>query len=187
MSKNKELIKAVITLCSLALVAGALLGLFYQITYITDEEREQRVIQNLQEIKLPGDINPDYKKIDFASDDTDLNNKIQNFFSDEELGIYAILAIGVNGYKDKIPMYVIIKDDTIIALEPGSIKETPGVSDAAFSDDYLNRFKISVYSSIFTEDSKITATGATRSSLGVLSSIKNAVNYYKAYLSQGNK
>lgn len=177
MKKNKDLILAVIILCAFALVSGALLGLFAQITLITDEEKDQRMIAKLQEIELDN-LEPDYKKVVDCKPD----KNIQGFFADEKLKVYAIMATGINGYKDKVPMYVIIKDDKIIALKQGLIKETPGVSDTAFSDDYFERFYESVYDRMFDIETKVdTATGATRSSKAVISSIKNAVRYYKEY------
>lgn len=173
MGKNKDLIKAVATLCLIALVAGLLLGLFYQLTYLTDEEKENRAIMQLQKICE----SDNYEKISFESFDKDLNKNIDYFFVDKKTGIYAVIATGKAGFKDKISMYVIIKDDKIIALKEGAIKETPGVSDAAFSSDFFESFLKPIDELNFAD----TATGATYSSRAVSSSIENAIKYYKDY------
>lgn len=179
MGKNKDLIKAIIVLCAIALIAGILLGLFYQITFITDEEKEQQAITKLQKIYQ----SDSYEKIDFTSKDEELNDKVEYFFYDKTTGIYAIVASGIKGYKDKVPMYVIIKDNKIIALKEGAISETPGVSDAAFDETYLGKFLKPIDELNFTD----TATGATYSKKGVVSSIENAVKYYKEYIASAKK
>lgn len=174
MGKNKDLIKAVVVLCVIALIAGILLGLFFQVTYISDAEKEQRAIAKMQAVYK----SDNYEKIDFVSADEELNKKIDYFFVDKTLGVYAIVARGVKGYKDTVPMYVVIMDNKIISLKQGTISETPGVSDKAFSKEYLDNFLKPVNELELSD----TATGATYSSRAVLSSIENAVNFYKEYM-----
>ena len=178
MGKNKDLIKAVLILCVFALISGALLGLFHQITLITDKEKEQRIVKKLQDIHK----SDNYEKIEFDKEkfDKELIKNIQYFFEDKTAGIYVIIATGEKGYKDKIPMYVIIKNDEIIALKEGSMSETPGASDFAFSNNYLNNFLKPVSELNFSKDPDIT-TGATYSRRSILSSIQNAVNFYIQY------
>ena len=176
MGKHKDLIKAVLVLSALALIAGVLLGLFYQITYISAEELQQRTVKKLNEF-YPGD---NYEIVEFVSADSDLNANIDYFFYDNSSNVYAIVARGVKGYGGVVPMYVIIKDNAIIALQEGSISETPGVSDAAFSDGHLNKFMKDIDKLDFT--SVDAATGATYSSGAILSSVENAVKFYKEYI-----
>ena len=174
--KNKDLIKAVVILAVIALISGALLGLFYQITFVTEAEKEQRIVASLQNIYK----SDNYEKIDFRTDNTELNKSIQYFFEDKSAKVYIIVATGKSGYKDKVPMYVIIKDDKIIALKEGNKKETPGISDAAFSEEYFNKFLKPIKELDFGEDID-TETGATYSRRAVISSVENAVNFYKQY------
>lgn len=168
---KKDLIKAIAVFSIIALCSGIVLGLVVQLTHISATERQMRAISVLESFYNSSNFEP--------VKDIELNENIQYFFYDEREDVYAIVANGVKGYKDTVTMYVIIKDDKIVALKAGDNKETPGISDSAF-DDFLDRFlNIDVYelSGKFTD----TVTGATYSKKAVRSSIKNAVDFYIDY------
>jgi len=172
---KKDFLKAVVVLGLIALFSGALLGLLYQVTYISADEQEKRAIETLKTVYYC----ENYETLDFESPDADLNSNIQFFFYDSTADVYAIVATGIKGYGDVVPMYVIIKDDKIIALAHGDIKETPGVSDTAFSQSYLDKFLVSV--DTFDEADVQTGATAKHSAAAVISSVQNAVNFYIAY------
>ncbi|MCL1901308.1 MAG: FMN-binding protein [Firmicutes bacterium] len=168
---KRDLIKAVAVFSIIALCSGIVLGLVVQLTRISDEERLKRVINELESFYGSNNFEP----VDFESD-----ANIQYFFYDEEKDIYAIVAVGEKGYSDIVVMYVIIKDDKIAALKAGDNKETPGVSDSAFSQNFFARFLDKDILSISFTDIE-TGASAAYSRRAVVSSIKNAVEFYIEY------
>jgi|GEM_PF-3050266 len=177
---KRDLIKTIAVFSIIALFSGIILGLFVQLAHISDEERQlraQKVLESFYDSK-------NFEPIDFQNLDLneDLVKNIQYFFYDETDDVYAVVAKGVKGYGDVVIMYVIIKDDKIAALKAGDNKETPGVSDKAFGQNFYKRFLNKDVKNIgFTDIETGASEGAAYSKKAVISSIKNAVDFYIEY------
>lgn len=176
---TRDIIRAVIVLAGIALVAGLLLGVVYPLTRLSAEELEARAKK-----PLPGI----YAAESYSPVGQDGGQFVDFCFKAEKAGeedAYIVVARGEGGYGGEVQMYVVFQGDYIIKLAKGVSGETPGVSDKAFKDSYYNQFYENDVTTLvkFVFDKHIdAATGATKSSMGILNAVNNALKFYTDYI-----
>ena len=98
---KKDFLRSVGVLSLIAVVAGLLLGLMYQITYLSDEEKEARMLAKLSAVYVISDVEKLYQKGGednrFESEDPSLNKMVSYFYeAKNESGetVYVIVCEG---------------------------------------------------------------------------------------------
>lgn len=184
MSDKKLFVKCVLVLSCIALAAGLLLGLFSQVTEITEEERAARASKKIEEIR-PGS----YVAADLSGYRTNLERgSIGYLFVEEgETTWYAAVVTGHKGYGGDVEFYVLLEGDTLREIRVGTNKETPGISDSALKNEsFFARFTGKTVEelnrALNLSDDIDGASGATYSSRGTKNAMAALAEFMCAYL-----
>ena len=185
----KKIPKLLLTLLMLAVIAaasGLFIGCDKQLTDPNDEEKLRNVENALTEIYPISQT----AAVDFTTSNASLKAYIDGFYSaknSEEANVYIVVARGT-GYKPNLQMYIVIKDDMIIALKEGTNDETPSVASTAFVPDLFDQFLNKDLNSITdfvingSGDNGIDAVSyATKTSIGVVNAVNNGIKLYQEY------
>lgn len=189
---KKDFLRSVGVLSAIAVVAGLLLGFVYQITYISDEEKEARMLEKLSAIYVISDAETLYKKGGdvnrFESEDDALNKAVSYFYeAKNEVGetVHVIVCEGKGGNGGNIEMYTVIADGKIVKLASGTNSETPGFKDKVFTSAFYEKFYGRELSELKQfelkgsgENGVDAVSGATYTSTGTVNAINNAVRFY---------
>lgn len=173
-NNSKEMSKSIIVLSVIALLSGLLLAIVSQVTAITEEELLKRITENLNEIHYAEN---GYEKIE--TDDQNING----FFKAKNEDYYVVIGLG-KGYGGTLEMYVSFQGNNIVNVQSGKNSDTPGIRDNALNEGYLSNYYVDIYNAVFdfSGNDFDSAAGATYTSNGVLTAVKNAVIVYKSYI-----
>ena len=195
---KKDFLRSVGVLSLIAVVAGLLLGLMYQITYLSDEEKEARMLAKLSAVYVISDAEKLYQKGGednrFESEDPSLNKMVSYFYeAKNESGetVYVIVCEGKGGNGGNIEMYTVISSDCIVKLASGTNSETPGFKDKVFTSSFYEKFygrdlaELEQFELKGSGENGVDAvSGATYTSTGTVNAINNAVRFYLEFKSK---
>ncbi|MDD4003375.1 MAG: FMN-binding protein [Clostridia bacterium] len=178
MIKNeRQMIKSIIVLSAISLIAGFLLAVVSQLTYVSAEELRERMYNKLNKIYAAN-----YQEIDVP-----LNDNVKGFYIASDEDYYIIIAKG-KGYGGDIELYISFSGSEIVLISEGSNSETPGISGKALNPDNYSQYYTDINGKPFEMGEDIdAAAGATKSSKGILTAVKNAVAQYKTYREAANE
>lgn len=177
MDNTRQMLKSIAVLSAISLIAGLLLALFYQLTFVSAEELKQRNLAKLARI-YPAK---------FEEVETELNDGISGIYKAEDEDFYIILAQG-KGFKDTLELYVGFRGTEIELIKVGKNSDTPGIKEKAFKDEYLSQYYVDINNAAFVMGQDVdSAAGATYTSGGVLQAVKAAVLQYKMYIENKTK
>lgn len=180
----KDMVKSVVVLTVIALVAGILLGFFHQITALTEDEEEARVLESLAEVvELRNPQKVDRK----GAPDEGVKYFYQD--TDEEGEIYYILVTeGEGGYGGSVEMFVLIQQDRIFRLAVGSNGETPSKLSQVINESYLGQYlnkdilALGEFELNGTGENGVDAVvSVTKTSTAVNHAVNAAVRFYAAW------
>ncbi len=192
---KKDFIRSVGVLALISVVAGLLLGLIYQITFLSEEEKEARMLQKLSAVYYIEDAEKLYQKgaenNSFESADEALNKMVSYFYrAKNESGetVYVVVCEGRGGNGGNIEMYTVISEGVIVKLASGTNSETPGFKDKVFTSSFYEKFygrdlsELKQFVLNGGEENGVDAvSGATYTSTGTLNAVNNAVSFYLEY------
>ncbi len=181
---DKESLKLVLVLSSVACIAALLLSVVYMFTE-AKIDYEARLIATFNE----NYTSESYIELDTTVDIVREYTSISSAYMADD-GALLITAHSEKAYSsDGIEVIVIIKDDIILSVVKNSASETPGLGSKALEDDYLAQYVgLNVYDFVFDAasgdnsdvgvNSATYVTGATKSSTGVQYAVESAVLFY---------
>jgi Na+-translocating ferredoxin:NAD+ oxidoreductase RnfG subunit len=176
-NNNKEMLRSILVLTVIALISGILLSAVFQVTALTQEEKDRKVFKTLNSIY---DAPDGYEKLDYNGN----NKNVIAIYRAKNTERYTVIGKG-KGKNGNLEMYVTFSGREIIDVRPGTVKDDPGYKDAIYAQSYLNQFKVNIDTNLFEKygngNDFDAASGATYSSKGALEAIRNAVDGYKYY------
>lgn len=173
----KDMIKTVTVLCVISLIAGALLGLVNEITFISDEEI------------LNSKLKTAYAAEAFTPVQTASEEGLLGVYSpDGADGVY-VYYVTDKGYGGEIKLLVTVENNLLTKIVKVEAGETAGLGDNAFKDKFLSQFygtdisTAETYPAFPDKTSGVDAvSGATITSNAVLRMINLVIVSHKAIL-----
>ncbi len=180
---DKDSLKLVIVLSTVALISALLLSVVYMFTE-AKIDYQARLIAKFNE----NYTSTSYEQLEIDADVVREHTSISSAYRADD-GALLITAHSEKAYSsDGIELIVIIKDDVIDSVIKNSASETPGLGSKALEDSYLAQYKgLNVNDFVFegavgsnkdTSNSADFITGATKSSTGVQYAVESAVLFY---------
>ena len=173
----KEIVIMVAILVAIALVAGALLAVMYNVTKLTDEEiaaRNDKIFQSVYAAKS-------YEKLEI---DADFGANITDVRRTDD-GSYIFVVNGEGGYGGSVQFYVAVSGEQIVNIVIGEHGETPGKYDAVVKESHWSQYTGVELKKEFTLGSDITAvSGSTRTSTAMNNAVNAAVVYFANVLNK---
>ena len=181
---KKDMVKSVVVLTAIALVSGVLLGLFHQLTALTADEEEARVLEKLAEVVELRDP----QKVDRMGAD---DEGVRYFYRDTDAAgeeYYILVTEGEGGYGGPVEMFVLVQHDRIFRLAVGSNAETPSKLEQILNESYLAQYLDKDITAIGEfvlngggENGVDAVVSVTRSATAVNNAVNAAVRFYTAW------
>ena len=192
---TKDVLKCVLVLVAIALVAGILLGVVNKFTYV---DVNAVMLTSLSE-KF------DVAQSSVKSDNSYIYNKSEDSYVErcyvvykevdgtatDEIEALVYLVVGSGAYSDSVEMLYTVKDGKIADIEVYSHSETSGIGTKVLKQENLNKYKgielssITNYNIAGGADAKgdaVYVSGATRTTRGVLNSLRALAYSYNTYV-----
>lgn len=177
-NNRKEMTKSIVVLSIIALISGILLSVVSQLTALTEEEINRKIFATLNQIY---NAENGWEIQEFSGE-----SNVTGIYKAKGEEYYIVLATG-RGKAGEVEMFVSFVHRQITNARPGRVPDDPGYKERIYEESFLNQFKLSIDNEMFNSEAGGTfdnAAGATLTSRGAITAVRNAVNAYKQFIGE---